>query len=123
VTKSIKKFEEEIPIIWKKPHNSSNLLHIRTLSILLHQFIKRYKKRLHIQNIMIDLETPKNAAGTLDNTFIIKLHVKLKEGRILRAESKRRSISEAMGNITREVDNLSRSTDRQKHRDSSRKHG
>lgn len=115
--------EDEIPIIWKKPHNSSNLLHIRTLSVLLHQFIKRYRKRLNIQSIMIDLETPKNAAGYLDKTFIIKLHIKLKEGRILRAESKRRSINDAMRNITREIDNQSRSTDRQKHPDSSRKHG
>ncbi len=117
------KSEEAIPIIWKRPHNSSNLLHIHNLSILLHQFIKRYRERLEIQNIMIDLETPNNAAGFSNNIFILKLHLKLKAGRILRAESKRRSISEAMKNITREIDNQSRSTDRQKHHDTSRKHG
>ena len=54
---------EEIPIIWKKPHNSSNLFHIGTLNILLDQFIKRYRDRLQIQQIMIDLEMPKDAAG------------------------------------------------------------
>ncbi len=115
--------EEAIPIIWKKPHNSSNLLHIHNLSILLDQFIKRYGKRLQIQSIMIDLETPKNAAGLSNNTFIIKLHLELKTGKILIAESERRSIGEAMENITREMDNESRSTDRQKHPDTSRKHG
>ncbi len=117
------KKEEEIPIIWKNPHSSSNLLHLRTISVLLDQFIKRYRKRLKIQNIMIDLETPKNAAGFLNKTFLIKLHLKLKTGRILRAESRRRSLSEAMKNITKEIDNQSRSTDRQKHPDTFRKHG
>lgn len=72
---------------------------------------------------MIDLETPKNAAGFLNKTFILKLHLKLRTGEILIAESKRRSINDAMKNITREIDNESRSTDRQKHHDSSRKHG
>ncbi len=120
---NMKKVEEEIPIIWKNPHNSSNLLHIRTISILLDQFIKRYRERLKIQNIMIDLETPKNAAGFSNNVFIVKIHLKLKTGKILIAESKRRSISRAMKNITREIDNQSRSTDRQKHPDTYRKHG
>ncbi|OGH08116.1 MAG: hypothetical protein A2W22_01515 [Candidatus Levybacteria bacterium RBG_16_35_11] len=119
----MRKIEEEIPIIWKKPHNSSNLLQIRTLSILLHQFIKRYRKRLKIQNIMIDLETPKNAAGFSNKTFVIKLHLKLKKGKILMAESKKRSLNDAMKNITREIDNQSRSTDRQRYHNSSRKHG
>ena len=59
---------EEIPIIWKKPHNSSNLFHIGTLNILLDQFIKRYRDRLQIQQIMIDLEMPKDAAGYTDKT-------------------------------------------------------
>lgn len=72
---------------------------------------------------MIDLEIPKNAASFLNKTFIIKLHLKLKAGKILRAESKNRSLSEAMKKITREIDNQSRSTDRQKHHNSSRKHG
>ncbi len=123
MARRIIKLEEEIPIIWKKPHNSSNLPHIRTISILLDQFIKRYRERLEIQNIMIDLETAKNTAGSLNKTFIIKLHLRLKAGRILIAESKKRSISEAMRNITREIDNQSRSTDRQKHHDTSRKLG
>lgn len=118
----MRKIEEEILIIWKKPHNNSNLLQIRTLSILLHQFIKRYRKRLQIQSIIIDLETPKNAAGFSNKTSAIKLHLKLKIGKILRAESKKRSLNEAMKDITREIDNQSRSTDRQKHHNSSRKH-
>jgi len=114
---------EEIPVIWKKPHNSLNLVHTGTINILLDQFIKRYEKRLQIQQIMIDLEMPKDAAGFSDKTFIVKLHVHLKSGKILIAESKRRSIVDAMKNITKEIDNQSRSTDRQKHRDSTRKHG
>ncbi|OGK10437.1 hypothetical protein A2767_01105 [Candidatus Roizmanbacteria bacterium RIFCSPHIGHO2_01_FULL_35_10] len=108
---------EEIPIIWKKPHNSSNLFHIGTLNILLDQFIKRYRDRLQIQQIMIDLEMPKDAAGFSNKTFIVKLHLHLKSGKILIAESNRRSIADAMKNITREIDNQSRTTDRQKHTD------
>jgi hypothetical protein len=113
----------EIPIIWKKPHNSSNLLHTGTINILLDQFIKRYNKRLQIRHIMIDLEMPKDAAGLSNKTFIVKLHVKLKSGKILIAESQKRSIEEAMKNITREIENESDLTDRQKHHDSTRKHG
>jgi len=45
------------------------------------------------------------------------------EGRILIAESKKRSIADAMRDITRKIDNQTRSTDRQKHPDSTRKHG
>lgn len=114
---------EEIPIIWKKPHNSSNLFHTGTINILLDQFIKRYGKRLDIQRIMVDLEMPKDAAGYFNKTFIVKLHLILRSGKIIIAESKRRSITDAMKNITREIDNQTRSTDRQKHLDSSRKHG
>ena len=108
---------EDIPVIWKKPHNSSNLLHIGTVNILLDQFIKRYGKRLQIHHIMIDLEMPKDAAGFSDKTFIVKLHLKLHSGKILIAESKKRSIADAMKDITRKIDNQSRSTDRQKHPD------
>lgn len=115
--------EEDIPIIWKKPHKSSDLLHIHALSILLDQFVKRYQKRLDIRSIMIDMETPKNATGIPDHLFIIKLHLELKSGRLLMAESKSENIRYAMKNITSEMDNQSRSTDRQKHRDSSRKQG
>ncbi|OGK25439.1 hypothetical protein A3A46_00670 [Candidatus Roizmanbacteria bacterium RIFCSPLOWO2_01_FULL_37_13] len=114
---------EIIPVIWKKPHNSSNLFHVGTLNILLDQFIKRYRKRLQIRHIMIDLEMPKDAAGYSDKTFIVKLHLKLIEGRILIAESKKRSIADVMRDITRKIDNQTRSTDRQKHPDSTRKHG
>ncbi|MDO8498102.1 MAG: hypothetical protein Q7S61_06195 [bacterium] len=119
----MEKQEEEIPIIWKKPHNSTHLLYISDLSLLLDHFIKRYRERLKIQSIMIDLETPKNSAGILNKTFIIKLHIKLEDGKILIAESEERSINEAMQHITSEIDNQSRSTDREKHHDSSRKHG
>ena len=114
---------EEIPIIWKKPHNSSNVFHTGTINLLLDQFIKRYRKRLEIRSIMVDLEMPKDPAGFSNKTFIIKLHLTLKSGKIIIAESKKRSINDAMKNITREIDNQTRSTDRQKHRDSERKHG
>lgn len=114
---------EEIPIIWKKPHTSSNLVHTGTINILLDQFVKRYEKRLQIKHIMIDLEMPKDAAGLSNKSFIIKLHLKLKSGKILIAESEKRSITDAMKNITREIENQSRSTDRQKHHDNSHKQG
>ncbi len=114
---------EEIPIIWKKPHNSSNLFHMGTINILLDQFIKKYRKRLNIQSIMIDLEMPKDAAGLSNKTFIVKLHLTLQSGKILMAESQERSIAETMKNITKEIENQSRSTDRQKHTDNTRKHG
>ena len=114
--------EEIIPIIWKKPHNSSNIRHVSTISILLHQFITRYGKRLQIRQIMVDLEMPKDPAGYSNKTFIVKLHLALTSGKIIIAESNKRSIAEAMKNITREIDNQTRSTDRQKHHDSARKH-
>lgn len=114
---------EEIPIIWKKPHNSSNAFHTGTINILLDQFIKRYRKRLDIRRIMVDLEMPKDAAGFSNKTFIVKLHLTLRSGKIVIAESNKRSINEAMKKITREIDNQTRSTDRQKHTDSTRKHG
>ena len=114
---------EEIPIIWKKPHNSINVFHTGTINILLDQFIKRYENRLQIKHIMIDLEMPKDAAGHFNKTFIVKLHLKLKSGKILIAESEKRNVTDAMKNITREIDNQSRSTDRQKHHDSSREQG
>lgn len=114
---------KEIPVIWKKPHDSSNIFHTGTINILLDKFIKRYGKRLDIQSIMVDLEMPKDAAGYSNKTFIVKLHLTLRSGKIIIAESNRRSIAEAMKNITREIDNQTRSTDRQKHLDSSRKHG
>lgn len=108
---------EEIPVIWQKPHHSSNIFHIGTINILLDRFIKRYNKRLKIRSIMVDLEMPKDAAGYSNKTFIIKLHLTLISGEIIRAESTKRSISEAMKNIVREIDNQTRSTDRQKHTD------
>lgn len=112
---------EIIPIIWKKPHNSVNLFHVGTLTILLDRFIKRYRKRLQIRHVMIDLEMPKDATGISDGTFLLKLHLRLKSGKIIIAESRRRSIADAMKNNTREIDNQTRSTDRQKHSDSIRK--
>jgi hypothetical protein len=39
------------------------------------------------------------------------------------AESKNENIGYAMKNITTEIDNQSRSTDRQKHHDTSQRHG
>ena len=114
---------EEIPIIWKKPHNSTNVFHIGTINILLDQFIRRYQKRLDIRSIMVDLEMPKDSAGYSNKTFIVKLHLTLKSGKIIIAESNKRSITDAMKNITREIDNQTRSTDRQKHTDSTRKQG
>ena len=114
---------QEIPIIWKKPHNSVTIFHTGTLSVLLDDFIKRYRERLKIRSIMIDLEMPKDAAGLSNGIFIIKLHVTLVSGIILRAESESRSIPEAMKKITQEIDNESHETDRQKHHDSSRELG
>lgn len=72
---------------------------------------------------MIDMEAPKNATGISDHLFIIKLHVELKSGKLLMAESKNENIGYAMKNITTEIDNQSRSTDRQKHHDTSQRHG
>lgn len=72
---------------------------------------------------MIDLEMPNNAAGISNKIFTIKLHLVLDSGRIIIAENTRRSISAAMKNIVKEVGNQSRSTDRQKHLDNTRKHG
>jgi ribosome-associated translation inhibitor RaiA len=72
---------------------------------------------------MVDLEMPKDSAGFSNKTFIVKLHVKIGSGEILIAESKNRSISDAMKNITSEIENQTDSTDRQKHTDSTRKHG
>lgn len=114
---------EEIPIIWTKPHNSTNVFHTGTINILLDKFIKKYSKRLNIQSIMIDLEMPKDAEGYSNKTFIVKLHLTLKSGQIIIAESNRRSIADAMKNITREIDHQTSLADRQKHHDSSRKHG
>ena len=114
---------DEIPIIWKKPHNSANIFHVGTFNILLDEFLKRYEARLQIKHIMIDLEMPKDAAGLPNKTFIVKLHVKLKSGKINIAESQKRSVTEAMRMITEEIDNQTRSTDRQKHHDSSRESG
>ena len=107
--------QEEIPVIWRKPHNSSNIFHIGTINILLDRFIKRYRKRLKIRNIMIDLEMPKDAAGLSNKSFIVKLHLTLQSGKLLIAESQERNISDAMKNITKEIENQSRTTDRQKH--------
>lgn len=112
---------EEIPIIWKKSHNSANIFHMGSISILLHQFIRRYNKRLRIRRIIIDLEMPKDAAGLPDKTFIVKLHLILVSGTIVRTESNSRTIAGAMKDITRQIDNQTRSTDRQKHTDSTRK--
>jgi len=112
---------EEIPVIWKKPHNSSNLFHTGTTNILLDRFIKRYSDRLQIRQIMIDLEMPKDAAGFSNKTFIIKLHLTLQSGKILIAESQKRSIVEAMKDITVKIENQFDSSDRQKHTDSTRK--
>ena len=114
---------QEIPITWKKPHNSLTIFHTGTLSILLDDFIKRYSERLKIRSIMIDLEMPKDGAGFPNGVFIIKLHVTLDSGEILRAEGEERSIPDAMKKIVIEIDNESRKTDRQKHHDSSRKLG
>ena len=115
--------QQEIPIIWRKPHNSTNVFHIGTINIFLDRFIKRYRKRLKIRNIMVDLEMPNNAAGISNKTFIVKLHLTLDSGKILIAESTSKSIPESMKKIIKEIDNQSRSTDRQKHHDSARKHG
>ena len=114
---------EEIPIIWKKPHGSSTIFHTGTISVLLDNFIKRYRERLKMRNIMIDLEMPKDAAGFPNGIFIIKLHITLESGQILRAESETRSIPEGMVKIVQEIDNESRKTDRQKHQDNSRELG
>jgi len=114
---------EEIPVVWQKPHNSTNIYHTGTINILLDRFIKRYRSRLKIRNIMVDMEMPKNPKGYSDKTFVVKLHLTLVSGKIIRAESRKRSISEAMKNITREIDNQTRSTDREKHHDSSRRMG
>ena len=107
---------EEIPVIWKKPHNSLSSLYSITVNKFLDKIIKRYRKRLQIQSVMIDLEMPKNSAGYSNSTFAIKLHLKLRSGKILIAESNKRSISEAVKNISREIDHQSSLTDRQKHK-------
>lgn len=113
----------EIPIIWKKPHHSENVFHVGIISTLLDHFLKRYGKRLQIEQVMIDFEMPKNAAGVSNKTFVIKLHLKLHSGLYLRAESEEKTIEAAMKNITREIENQSRTTDRQKHEDNTRRLG
>ena len=114
---------DEIPIIWKKPHNSSNILHLGTINILLDNFIKRYSERLKIRSIQVDLEMPKDAAGVFNGVFIIKLHLTLDSGKILRAESEERTIPEAMKKIVQEIENESHESDRQKHHDTAREIG
>lgn len=115
--------EEVIPIIWKKPHHSGNILHIQVISGLLHNFIQRYQSRLQMTHIMIDVETPNNSAGFSHENFIIKLHITLKSGKLIIAESQKRDIKEAMDNVVQEIDNQTRETDRQKHHDSVRRTG
>ncbi|MFA6017467.1 MAG: hypothetical protein WC744_05265 [Patescibacteria group bacterium] len=105
----------EIPVIWRRPHNSLGLFHTGTLNILLDKLIKRYGKRLGIRSIMIDFEMPKDSAGYSNKTFIVKLHLTLRSGKIIIAESQKRSIADVMKNITSEVENQIDLTDRQKH--------
>lgn len=106
---------EDIPVIWKKPHTSSNIFHTGTISILLDKFIKRFKDKLKIQHIMIDLEMPNDAAGISNKTFLVKIHVQLHSGKILIAESQQRSLDAVMKDITNKIENQSYLTDRQKH--------
>lgn len=115
--------EEIIPVIWQKPNSNLNMHDQGMINVLLDSFIKRYRKRLPMRQIIIDLEMPKNAAGFSDKTFYVKLHIQLREGRFLRAESSKRNINEAMKDVIRKIDNQSRSTDRQKHIDTSRQQG
>lgn len=106
---------EEIAIIWKKPHNKSVAFHVGTINIYLDKLIKRYGKKLQIRQIMVDLEMPKDAAGFSNKTFILKIHLTLKSGKIIIAKSTDRSIVEAMKNINSEIENQTDLTDRQKH--------
>ena len=45
---------QEIPIIWKKPHISSNSYQIKALEQVVDKFVGRYSKKLEIRNIMVD---------------------------------------------------------------------
>lgn len=107
--------QQEIPIIWKLPHNSSNIFHVGTINILLDKLIKRYETRLQIRQVMVDFEMPKDSAGFSNKTFLIKIHLTLQSGKIIIAESQKRSVAEAMENITDEIENQIDLTDRQKH--------
>jgi len=106
---------QEIPIIWKKPHISSNSYQIKALEQVVDKFVGRYSKKLEIRNIMVDFEMPKDSAGHSNKTFLIKIHLTLKNGKLIIAKSQKRSITDAMKNIESEIENQIDLTDRQKH--------
>jgi hypothetical protein len=107
--------KQEIPITWKKPHISPNSYQIKNLELAIMKFINRYSKKLELRNVMVDFEMPKDAAGHSNKTYLIKIHLTLKNGKLIIAESKKRSIGDAIKNIESEVENQIDLTDRQKH--------
>ncbi len=106
---------QEIPIIWRKPHISPNSYQIKTVELAVGKFVSRYSKKLEIRSIMVDFRMPKDSTGHSNKTYLIKIHLTLKNGKLIIAESKKRSILEAMKNIESEVENQADLTDRQKH--------
>lgn len=105
----------EIPIIWRKPHISPHSYQIKAVELAVDKFVGRYSKKLEIRSIMVDFEMPKDSAGKSNKTFLIKIHLTLKNGKLIIAESKKRSIPEAMEKIESEIENQIDLTDRQKH--------
>lgn len=64
---------------------------------------------------MVDFEIPKDSAGHSNKTYLIKIHLTLKNGKLIITESQKRSIIEAIKNIESEIENQVDFTDRQKH--------
>jgi ribosome-associated translation inhibitor RaiA len=108
--------QEEIPVIWRKPHISPDSYQIKAVELAVDKFVGRYSKKLEIRSLMVDFEMPKDSAGHSNKTFIIKIHITLKNGKLFIAESSKRSILEAMKNIESEIENQIDLTDRQKHK-------
>lgn len=107
---------QEIPIIWRKPHISPDSYQIKTVTLAVDKFVSRYSKKLEIRQVMVDFEMPRDSAGHSNKTFLIKIHLTLKNGKLIIAESNKRSILEAMRNIENEIENQIDLTDRQKHK-------
>ncbi len=106
--------EDQIPITYKYPTGSLDMLYFLDVLDLIDRFTKKFNKKMPIQKIAINFVQTKDTAG-ITRVYDTTLHVTLKSGKLLIAKSQRRKLKISVQEAIKKIEAQEDKSDRQKH--------
>ncbi len=106
--------EDQIPITYKYPTGSLDMLYFLDVFDLIDKFTRKFNKKVSVQKVAINFVQTKDTSG-ITRVYNTTLHVILKSGKLLIAKSQRRKLKIGVREAIEKIEAQEDKSDRQKH--------